>query len=75
MKTARIKDNNGVIHNYNPLNIKDVQEIENTLNNEWCINIILTGEGEHINSILCHSKEEMETIRDMILESLNSINI
>lgn len=73
MKTVKIKDRHGVIHNYNPMFIKDVQEVEDTLGVEKCLNIILTGEGEHINSILFDSKEEMNAMRDMIISSIESI--
>ena len=72
MKTIKVKDSNGVTHNYNPKYIKDIQEVENHHNNEWCINIILDGEGEHINSILCKSKEEMEALRDTLIFCMES---
>lgn len=74
MKTVKIKDKHGLIHNYNPMFIKDVQEIEDTLGTSTCcLNIILTGEGEHINSILFDSKEEMNAMRDMIISCIESI--
>lgn len=73
MKTIKVKDTYGVIHNYNPQYVKDVQEVESDINGEWCLSIILTGEGERINTILFKSKEEMEVMRDKILACIESI--
>ena len=43
MKTIKVKDSNGVTHNYNPKYIKDIQEVENHHNNEWCRDGGITG--------------------------------
>jgi hypothetical protein len=73
MKTIKVTDHSGVTHYYNPRYIKDVQVIENEKNREWCLNLILDGAGEKINSILFKSKDDLDKRLQEIMGVIESV--
>lgn len=73
MKTLTVKDQNGVIHHYNPQYIKDMQEVKNEYNNEWCVNLIIDDDKEPLCAILFKSLPEKEHFVATALTAMESI--
>lgn len=74
MKVIKVTETDKVVHYINPKYVKEVKVTKSDYNADWCISIIMMGNGNYstITTILCKTEAEKDERLEEILNAIEN---